>query len=73
MDALIALICTQNARARGESEQRLYAVVVWRETPFFSEHERAARASAEAVMQVSHQHVPDAVYELARNILVRKN
>jgi AhpD family alkylhydroperoxidase len=57
---------TKDARARGESEQRLYAVVVWRETPFFSERERAALAWTEAVTQVSHHHVPDEVYELAR-------
>ena len=57
---------TKDARARGESEQRLYAVVVWRETPFFSERERAALAWTEAVTQVSHQHVSDEVYELAR-------
>jgi alkylhydroperoxidase family enzyme len=57
---------TKDARAGGESEQRLYAVVVWRETPFFSERERAALAWAEAVTQVSCQHVPDKVYELAR-------
>jgi AhpD family alkylhydroperoxidase len=57
---------TKDARARGESEQRLYAVLVWRETPFFSERERAALAWTEAVTQVSYQHVPDEVYELAR-------
>jgi AhpD family alkylhydroperoxidase len=57
---------TKDARARGESEQRLYAIVVWRETPFFSERERAALAWAEAVTQVSCQHVPDEVYDLAR-------
>ena len=57
---------TKDARARGESEQRLYAVVVWRETPFFSERERAALAWAEAVTLVNCQHVPDEVYDLAR-------
>jgi AhpD family alkylhydroperoxidase len=56
----------KDARARGESEQRLYSVVVWRETPFFSERERAALAWTEAVTQVSSRHVPDEVYELAR-------
>lgn len=40
---------TKDARAHGESEQRLYAVPVWRETPFFSERERAALAWTEAV------------------------
>lgn len=56
---------TKDARARGESEQRLYAVLVWRETPFFTDRERAALAWTEAVTQVSWQHVPDDVYALA--------
>ena len=49
---------TKDARARGESEQRLYAIVVWRETPFFSERERAALAWTEAVTQVSQSTRP---------------
>jgi AhpD family alkylhydroperoxidase len=57
---------TKDARVRGESEQRLYAVVVWRETPFFTDRERAALAWTEAVTQVSSRHVPDDVYDLAR-------
>lgn len=57
---------TKDARARGESEQRLYAVDVWRETPFFTERERAALAWTEAVTQLSRKHVPDEVYRLAR-------
>ncbi len=57
---------TKDARARGETEQRLYATVVWRETPFFSERERAALAWTEAVTLVSQGQVPDYVYELAR-------
>lgn len=57
---------TKDARAGGESEQRLYAIVVWRETPFFTERERAALAWTEAVTQVSYEHVPDEVYEFAR-------
>ena len=56
---------TKDARAGGESEQRLYAIVVWRETPFFTERERAALAWTEAVTQVSHEHVPDEAYEFA--------
>jgi len=54
---------TKDARAEGESEQRLYAVVVWHETPFFTERERAALAWTEAVTEVSRGHVPDEVYE----------
>jgi AhpD family alkylhydroperoxidase len=57
---------SKNARSRGESEQRLYELVAWRETPFYTERERAALAWAEAVTQVSDGHVPDDVYEMAR-------
>lgn len=57
---------TKDARARGESEQRLYATVAWRETPFFTARERAALAWTEAVTQVSWQHVTDEVYQRAR-------
>ncbi|MCZ2075703.1 MAG: carboxymuconolactone decarboxylase family protein [Bryobacterales bacterium] len=57
---------TKDARAAGETEQRLYAVSVWEEAPFFSERERAALAWTEAVTLVSATRVPDHVYELAR-------
>lgn len=57
---------TKDARARGETEQRLYASVVWRETPFFTDRERAALAWTETVTLVSQGQVPDYVYELAR-------
>jgi AhpD family alkylhydroperoxidase len=57
---------TKVARAQGETEQRLYAVGVWEETPFFTDRERAALAWTDAVTLVSVGHVPDAVYELAR-------
>ncbi|HEY1272458.1 MAG TPA: carboxymuconolactone decarboxylase family protein [Terriglobales bacterium] len=57
---------TKDARAHGETEQRLYALSAWRETPFFTDRERAALAWTEAVTEVSHGHVPDEVYELAR-------
>jgi AhpD family alkylhydroperoxidase len=57
---------TKDARAHGETEQRLYAVVVWREAPFFTERERAALAWTEAVTLVSHEQVPDNVFEIAR-------
>jgi AhpD family alkylhydroperoxidase len=52
-----------DARAAGETEQRLYALDAWRETPFFDDRERAALAWIEAVTRVSEAHVPDAVYE----------
>src|SRR5882724_13232946 len=57
---------SKDARAEGESEQRLYALNAWRETPFFTERERAALAWTEAVTLVAQDHVPDAVYEEAR-------
>jgi AhpD family alkylhydroperoxidase len=57
---------TKDARARGESEQRLYAVPVWRETPFFTPRERAALAWTEAVTEVGRTGVPDSVYAEAR-------
>ena len=57
---------TKDARARGESEQRLYLLDVWRESPFYSERERAALLWTEAVTLVADGHVPDAVYEEVR-------
>jgi AhpD family alkylhydroperoxidase len=57
---------TKVARSLGETEQRLYTVSLWSETPFFSARERAALAWTEAVTRVSVEHVPDEVYELAR-------
>ncbi|WP_020475890.1 carboxymuconolactone decarboxylase family protein [Zavarzinella formosa] len=56
---------TKDARAAGETEQRLYALNAWRETPFYTDRERTALAWTEAVTQVSGG-VPDAVYEEAR-------
>src|SRR3954468_3153799 len=57
---------TIDARAAGETEQRLYALNAWRETPFYNDRERAALAWAEAVTLVSETHVPDDVYEATR-------
>lgn len=56
----------KDARAGGETEQRLYALDAWRETPFYSDRERAALAWAEAVTEVDESRVPDDVYESAR-------
>ena len=53
---------TKDARADGETEQRIYAVPVWRETPFFSPRERAALAWTEAVTELGPHGVPDEVY-----------
>lgn len=57
---------TKDARVAGETEQRLYSVPVWRETPFFTPRERAALAWAESVTDVGRTGVPDDVYEQAR-------
>lgn len=57
---------SKDARAAGETEQRLYLLPAWRESPFYSERERAALAWTEAVTLVSETHVPEDVYEGAR-------
>jgi len=57
---------TQDARAEGESEQRLYVLDAWRDTPLFDERERAALEWTEAVTRVAENHVPDEVYERVR-------
>ena len=53
---------TREAREAGETERRLYAVSVWRETPFFTERERAALAWTEALTLIATTHAPDADY-----------
>lgn len=57
---------SKDARAAGETEQRLYTLSAWRETPFFTDREQAALAWTEAVTLVGEDHVPDEVYEQAR-------
>jgi AhpD family alkylhydroperoxidase len=54
---------TKDARAIGESEQRLYALAAWREAPFFTERERAALAFTESVTLLAADHVPDRAYQ----------
>ena len=54
---------TKDARAIGETEQRLYALPAWRETPYFSDRERAALVFTEAVTLVADGHVPRAEYD----------
>ena len=56
---------TKDARAEGETEQRIYALSAWEETPFFTDRERAALALTEAITLVGQGHVSDAVYEKA--------
>lgn len=57
---------SKDARAMGESEQRLYELNAWRETPFYTDKERAALEWTEAVTQISKDHAPDDVYEHVR-------
>lgn len=57
---------TKDARAEGETEQRLYCLEAWRECPFYTDRERAALEWTEEVTLVSRNHVPDEVYERAR-------
>lgn len=57
---------TRDARAGGESEQRLYTLSAWRETSFFTARERAALAWAEAVTRIAERPIEDALYESAR-------
>ena len=54
---------TKDARKAGESEQRIYALSAWRETPFFTERERAALEWTEAVTLISQNDIPDSLYE----------
>ena len=57
---------TEDARKHGETEQRLYLLNAWRESPLYSERERAALAWTEALTLVSETHAPDADYEAVR-------
>jgi alkylhydroperoxidase family enzyme len=57
---------SKDARAEGETEQRLYALDAWRETPFYSSRERAVLAWTEALTLISQTHAPDDVYREAR-------
>ncbi|WP_050422849.1 carboxymuconolactone decarboxylase family protein [Bradyrhizobium tropiciagri] len=57
---------TEDARKHGETEQRLYLLNAWRESPLYSERERAALAWTEALTLVSETHAPDADYETVR-------
>src|SRR5690349_22738902 len=57
---------SKDARAEGETEQRLYALDAWRETPFYSPRERAALAWTEALTLIADTHAPDDVFEEVR-------
>ncbi len=57
---------SKDARANGETEQRLYGLDAWREAPYYSARERAALEWTEALTLVSETHAPDDVYERVR-------
>ncbi|MDD3722380.1 MAG: carboxymuconolactone decarboxylase family protein [Lutibacter sp.] len=57
---------TKDARMAGETEQRLYALNAWRETPFYTERERAALEWTETLTLISQNDVPDSLYESVR-------
>jgi AhpD family alkylhydroperoxidase len=57
---------SKDARAKGETEQRLYGLSAWREAPYYSERERAALAWTEAVTQISSGPVSDGLYDEVR-------
>jgi AhpD family alkylhydroperoxidase len=57
---------SKDARAAGETEQRLYLLDAWREAPCYSERERAALAWTEALTRIDRDHVPDHVYAETR-------
>jgi len=58
---------SKDLRAAGETEQRIYGLDAWREAPYYSKRERAALAWTEAVTNVTQGHIPDEIYEEARN------
>ncbi|MGZ6124946.1 MAG: carboxymuconolactone decarboxylase family protein [Myxococcales bacterium] len=57
---------SKDARALGETEQRLYGLDAWREAPYYTERERVALEWTEALTRITDGHVPDEVYERAR-------
>ena len=63
---------TKDARSRGESEQRLYGLSAWRETPYYSNRERAALTWAESVTRVSNDQVPDEIYDQVKEHFTEK-
>ena len=62
----------KDARASGESEERLYSLDAWRESPLYDERERAALALCEAMTLISDGHVPDEVWHQAEAVFDRK-
>ena len=63
---------TKDARAAGETEQRLYTLSAWHETPFFTDRERAALEWTEAVTLISAEHISNALYDRVRQYFSNK-
>jgi AhpD family alkylhydroperoxidase len=70
--AFCLVMHTTDARKLGETDERMHLLNAWREAPVFTERERAALAWAEAVTLITEGHVPDGVYEQARQYLSEK-
>lgn len=62
----------KDARAVGESEQRLYGLDAWRDAPYYTDRERAALEWTEAVTNITDGHVPDSVFEAVRGHFTEK-
>ncbi|HZC73212.1 MAG TPA: carboxymuconolactone decarboxylase family protein [Jatrophihabitans sp.] len=62
---------SRDAMGHGETERRIFAVPVWRETPFFSARERAALELAEAMTRLADRGVPDETFERAAEVFTR--
>jgi AhpD family alkylhydroperoxidase len=63
---------TRDARKLGETDDRMHLLNAWEEVPAFSERERAALAWTEAVTRITDGHVPDHVYDMARQYFSEK-
>ncbi len=63
---------TRDARSHGETEQRLYAIAAWEETPFFTDRERAALAWTDTVVNMRQDHIPDQAFNRARETFNEK-
>jgi len=62
----------KDLRAIGESEQRLYGLDAWEESPYYTDRERAALAWAESVTNIQDGHVPDSVFDHVKNFFSEK-
>jgi AhpD family alkylhydroperoxidase len=63
---------SKDARAQGETEQRLYLLSAWREAPVYTQRERAVLALTEAVTLIADDHVPDRVWQEAASVFSQK-